>query len=70
MPQLQCGIQLTLTQVKSQLEELRDLSGADSMSEVVRRAVAAYDLLVNEATRGTVTVLRDKDGSERQLQFL
>lgn len=37
--------------VKERLERLRVQTEADSMSEVVRRALAVYELLVNEGGR-------------------
>jgi hypothetical protein len=39
-----------LAEIKSQLEELRDLTHADSMSEVIRRALAVYDLVLSRNT--------------------
>jgi Ribbon-helix-helix protein, copG family len=57
-------------EVKEQLEGLRDITNADSMSEVIRRAIAVYDFLWGEKAAGGVTVVRDKDGKERQLLLL
>jgi len=57
-------------ETKQQLESLRDLTNADSMSEVVRRALAVYDFLWTEKSDGATTILRMKDGSERQLEIL
>lgn len=57
-------------EIKSQLEELRDLTHADSMSEVIRRALAVYDFLLSERANGTTTVLRHGDGTETQLQLM
>ena len=57
-------------EIKSQLEDLRDLTHADSMSEVIRRAIAVYDFLLNEKANGGVTIVRLKDGSERQLELM
>lgn len=54
-------------EIKEQLEVLRDLTHADSMSEVVRRALAVYDFLLLEKSTGGVTFIRDKDGKEREL---
>ena len=47
--------------VKVRLEELRAMTDADSMSEVVRRALALYDLVV--ASGGKV-VIKDGDTEE------
>lgn len=52
---------------KQQLESLRELTHADSMSEVVRRALALYDFLWHEKVAGATTIIRAKDGSEQRL---
>jgi hypothetical protein len=57
-------------EIKEQLEELRDLTHADSMSEVIRRALAVYDCLWAEKVAGGITVIRDKDGKEKQLLLM
>lgn len=57
-------------EVKQKLEELRNTTQADSMSEVVRRALTVYDFLWNEKINGTLTVLRAQDGTERELLLL
>jgi hypothetical protein len=54
--------------VRERLEELRDRTGAESITEVVRRAVALYDTLLSESdVKGTRLVLRDAKGNERDL---
>jgi hypothetical protein len=57
-------------EIKEQLESLRDLTHADSMSEVIRRAIAVYDFLWVEKSAGGVTVIRDKNGKERELLLM
>ena len=57
-------------QVRAQLEELRDLTQADSMTEVIRRALAVYDFLWNEKEDGATTIVRTKDGKEREVLLL
>ena len=57
-------------ETKQQLEALRDLTHADSMSEVVRRALAVYDFLWSGKADGAITIVRTKDGYERQLELL
>jgi hypothetical protein len=57
-------------EIKDQLEELRDLTHADSMSEVIRRAIAVYDFLWVEKTAGGITFVRDKEGNEKQLYLI
>ncbi|HVK70622.1 MAG TPA: hypothetical protein VM694_39480 [Polyangium sp.] len=54
--------------VRVRLEELRAMNGADSLTEVVRRALAAYDVLLTAAReRGDKIVLRSHDGTEREM---
>ncbi len=52
------------------LVELRDKTHADSLSEVVRRALGLYDALVTETDNGAVAVLRYPDGAERRLLLI
>jgi len=40
------------------------------MSEVIRRALAVYDFLLTEQADGAITVIRSKDGSEKQLPLI
>lgn len=55
---------------KQQLEDLRDMTHADSMSEVIRRALALYDFLWQEKQNGATTIIRAKDGSEQKLPLI
>jgi hypothetical protein len=57
-------------EVRSNLEDLRDLTHADSMSEVIRRALAVYDFLWHEKAKGASTFIRSRDGNERELVML
>ena len=54
-------------ETKQQLEDLRDMTNADSMSEVVRRALAIYDFLWDEQRKGSKTIIRAKNGVEQIL---
>ena len=56
--------------VRKRLEDLRDETHADSLSEVIRRALSLYDLAWTETQRGGVTIIRSKDGTEKQIQLL
>ena len=53
--------------LRERLDELRALTEADSVTEVVRRALAIYDVLVS---RGDKVILRSADGTERELLIL
>lgn len=57
-------------EIKEQLESLRDMTHADSMSEVIRRAIAVYDFLWIEKQAGSVTLVRDSKGNEKQLHLI
>lgn len=56
--------------VKDSLERLRETTQADSMSEVIRRALAVYDFLWEAKQAGDKPILRSKDGNERELVLL
>ena len=56
--------------VCQQVEELRKQVHADTLSEVMRRALALYELMIAERAKGFETVLRDNSGKEKQLQFM
>ena len=56
--------------VRDTLEELRDDTDAESLSEVVRKALAVYRLVWSEKARGCTLHLRKEDGSERELLVL
>lgn len=58
------------TQVKLKLEELQKKTQADSMSEVIRRALALYDLIWTEKNNECATIIRCKDGKEREVELL
>jgi hypothetical protein len=49
------------------MEHLRDKTGADSLTEVVRRAVTVYDVLVSAWQNGSTVTIRNKDGTEREI---
>lgn len=53
--------------VKDRIDSLIERSDAESMSEVIRRALAVYDKLVDNQSRGGVTILRGKDGREQEV---
>lgn len=52
--------------VRKQLEHLRDQTNADSLAEVIRRALAVYDLLRKTAFEGGKIILETRD-AEREL---
>jgi Arc/MetJ-type ribon-helix-helix transcriptional regulator len=54
-------------EAKEQIEGLRERTHSDSMSEVVRRALAVYDFLWTQKDDGATTIVRFTDGSETLL---
>ena len=52
--------------VRDRLEHLRDRTEADSLAEVVRRALAVYDVLWDEKAKGNRVMLEGK-GRPREL---
>lgn len=53
--------------VRERLEQLRELSSADTLSEVIRRSLAVYDALLTTTANGGSVVLRKADGTEERL---
>lgn len=54
--------------MKDRLEEMRDEVGADTMTEVVRRALTMYDFVMTRKRAGSNIILRDKQG-EQSIEF-
>jgi hypothetical protein len=57
-------------EVRQRLESLREKTDADSLSEVIRRALAVYDFLWSEREKGTRLMARDADNKDRDLVLL
>lgn len=56
--------------LREKLEGLLDLSEAESVTEVIRRAVGTYDLLLRSVRKeGAKVIIRASDGSEREIVF-
>jgi hypothetical protein len=54
--------------IRVRLEDLRTMSESDSLTEVIRRALALYDVVLTSTKRdGQKIFLRDKDGTEREI---
>lgn len=64
-------LSLDLTpQVKARIENLRDLTEAESITEVIRRALASYELLCEAQASGKSVLIRDAKGAESVLILL
>ncbi len=55
------------TSVRKRLEHLRDRTEADSLAEVIRRALAVYDVLWNEKLKGRRVMIQGPDGDDQEL---
>jgi ribbon-helix-helix CopG family protein len=56
--------------VSDRLDYLTEASGAHSRTEVIRRALSLYDILVSKASPEKTLVLRHPDGKEEVLLFI
>jgi hypothetical protein len=55
--------------VRNRMEELRDLTDADTLVEVVRRALAVYDYVWTQKKEGARILVEDSEGT-RELVIL
>ena len=56
-------------QVRAELDELRELTQAGSLVEVIRRALAVCSFLWAKADDGTLTYI-DDDGQEQTMELI
>ena len=64
-------IQFDLTQpMVYTLDQLVEQTGATTRSEVIRRAIDIYRRLLDERLKGSVLVFVDKNGQQRQVEFI
>ena len=54
-------------ELKDRLEELRDRTNAESLSEVIRRSLAVYETIISEQNNKSKIVFRSEDGAEKEL---
>ena len=57
-------------QIYAQMQEVQQRSNAASLTEVLRRSLALYDMLTEHVRRGGGIVLVDRDGNEEKLWIL
>lgn len=53
--------------VHERLKRLLVLSGAENLTEVIRRSLAVYETLLQSVAGGCAIVIRMADGAEREL---
>ena len=57
-------------EAKARLDDVSERTEAGSPTEVVRRALALYDALLDQKEQGRKVILRDDDGTEREVMLL
>jgi hypothetical protein len=55
---------------RQKLEALRDRTQANSLTEVVQRALAVYEFLHAERAKGNALVVKDSHGGEKEVVLL
>ena len=64
-------LNLELTpKVRKQIKDLQELSEADTMVEVIRRALAVYDLMLNHYSKNGSAILEYEDGTKERLRII
>ena len=53
--------------VRDQLERLKKMSEADSLTEVIRRAVILFEFLLELRASKATIIIRAKNGSEKEV---
>ncbi len=56
--------------VHEQMNALQEMSGAESTTELIRRALAAYDFILQSQNNGGTFVLKGADGKREAVRFL
>lgn len=56
--------------ILDRLAQLRDLTDADSLTEVVRRSLAVYDYLWSQKVNGGTTLIQMVDGETKEVVLL
>ncbi len=57
-------------QIYEQMQAVQERSNAASLTEVLRRALALYDLITEHVGEGGDIVLVDRDGTKEKLRIL
>jgi hypothetical protein len=68
-PKTRLNLEMTPA-VRARLEDLRGRTQADSLAEVVRRALAVYDLVLETRASGGDLIIRSGDGREQSVVIL
>lgn len=63
-----CRLNLELDEeIRSRLDEMQEETKADSLTEVIRRALSLLDMALKERREGGEVIFRGRDGKERTL---
>jgi hypothetical protein len=65
-PRVRLNLEMS-ERVRERLDRVRDLTEADSITEVIRRSASVYEALLLMVTQGGKLVLRRPDGTEQDL---
>lgn len=66
---IRLNLDLTAT-VKDQLDKLQIRTEASSLTEVIRRALAVYDLMIEQEEMNGKIFLEDKNGERERLRII
>ena len=56
--------------VRERLERLRESTGAESLTEVIRRSLSVYETLIEISDSSLEIVVKDKDGEMRPMLLI
>ena len=68
LPKVRLNLDMS-AETKERIEALRDANGIESLSEVVRRALAVYELVMSKQAEGIAIVFKPKEGPEQHIHF-
>jgi hypothetical protein len=57
-------------EIEHRLKDLKDRSQSPTVTEVIRKSLALFNLYLNQTQAGRSVVFRDPDGSEEKLTIL
>jgi len=57
-------------EVEGRLQILKQRSQSATITEVIRRSLALFNLYLNQTERGGAVIFRDSDGSEEKVRIL
>ncbi len=58
------------SKLRERIEHIKELSEAESVSEVLRSSLAVYEYLWMEKTRSSEIIIRKENGEEKEIELL